>query len=65
MDDSSPPRKKRKRSAFPSHPLLKDAVRSSVTFEDNAESDVGTFGEKELWLIQLPKHVSDRISYCL
>ena len=57
MEDS-PARKKRKRSLSSGLPLLRDAVKSSVSVSAD-EGDEGTtlFTGKELWLIQLPKEV--------
>ena len=55
---SSPTKKKRKRSSCPTHPVLKDAVKSCVAAICSDSKKEGFFDGKELCLIQLPKHVS-------
>ena len=57
MDDS-PARKKRKKSLSSGVPLLSDAVKSDASIPTDGGEGLFYTG-KELWLIQLPKEVSD------
>ena len=61
--DNSPSKKKRRRSLSSGIPLLSDAVKSDVSISaDEVSEGEGLLIGKELWLIRLPKEVSESCS---